>query len=872
MGMVGDQWEVTRGDCLWNIAKAVYGDPYMWGDIANENDIPLDRANIIYPGQILDLPGITASAPDPGPPPPPPPPPAYTYTPSIVWFSLRAGTQREMQVIWTQSHNKFEVRWEIWDQTGHLWLESEEFITTSDRQKAAEHTFQESEDRFVCRISIRAVGDNNEALSPWGISEYDFRNNPPLVPPDPEFNINNQNELTVTLNNIPNNINANQIEISIYQDDTLKYNTAKVGIDSETHFAKYVCTVDPGHYYKVRCRAVRGSAISAWTNFTSNDQSRPVAPEEITTLRAQKITDQQNTKYGVFIEWTEEKTAKQYEVQWTTDVQNFDNPSSGGINSQTTEEDAGPRLLIPDIDQGHEFFFRVRSINDKGSSIDFTPIKSIKVGSKPAAPTTWSNVSASILGEDLNLYWAHNSTDGTVESWARLHITVIDSAHPELEPMEYTKQIENDRPEEEKHNNSVYTINTEDPEWSGLLSDGFKIKWKVQTAGITGEFGDWSIEREVNVYTKPTLTLDLVNAAGNSIETVSAFPFYISILAKPQTQKPISYYIEVIANQTYRTVDEIGEVKVVNAGDKVYQKFYDPERNAWRFLVEMTPADIDLRTEINYTLNVTVAMDSGLSCTETIDFNTYFMESRYSVYANVIVDKETLTANINPYCMEYYKDGEETKQRMTDNCTLSVYRREYDGTFTEIASNLENEENVYVMDPHPSLDYARYRVIARSKDTGSISYADIKAVEVGEPAIVIQWSEKWSKFDYDPTNENYTLEVPWSGSMLKLPYNVDISENKNIDVSLIEYVGRKHPVSYYGTQIGEAASWNCEIPADDKETLYGLRRLSRWTGDVYVREPSGTGYWANITVSLSKKHLDVVIPVSFSVKRVEGGM
>ena len=108
--------------------------------------------------------------------------------------------------------------------------------------------------------------------------------------------------------------------------------------------------------------------------------------------------------------------------------------------------------------------------------------------------------------------------------------------------------------------------------------------------------------------------------------------------------------------------------------------------------------------------------------------------------------------------------------------------------------------------------------------------------------------------------------------MLKLAYNVDRCENKNPDVSLIEYAGRKHPVSYYGTQIGESASWNTEIPAEDKETLYGLRRLSRWTGDVYVREPSGTGYWANITVSLNIKHLAVTIPVSFSVKRVEGGM
>ena len=86
--------------------------------------------------------------------------------------------------------------------------------------------------------------------------------------------------------------------------------------------------------------------------------------------------------------------------------------------------------------------------------------------------------------------------------------------------------------------------------------------------------------------------------------------------------------------------------------------------------------------------------------------------------------------------------------------------------------------------------------------------------------------------------------------MLKLPYNVDVTEDKSIDVSLVNYVGRKHPVSYYGTQVGESASWNAEIPVEDKETLYGIRRLSRWTGDVYVREPSGTGYWANITVSL----------------------
>ena len=107
--------------------------------------------------------------------------------------------------------------------------------------------------------------------------------------------------------------------------------------------------------------------------------------------------------------------------------------------------------------------------------------------------------------------------------------------------------------------------------------------------------------------------------------------------------------------------------------------------------------------------------------------------------------------------------------------------------------------------------------------------------------------------------------------MLMLTYNLDISDSTKPDVELIEYVGRENPVSYYGTQIGSTSTWTVEIPKTDTETLYQLRRLQRWMGDVYVREPSGSGYWANITVSFSRKHCDVKIPVTLSITRVEGG-
>ena len=88
----------------------------------------------------------------------------------------------------------------------------------------------------------------------------------------------------------------------------------------------------------------------------------------------------------------------------------------------------------------------------------------------------------------------------------------------------------------------------------------------------------------------------------------------------------------------------------------------------------------------------------------------------------------------------------------------------------------------------------------------------------------------------------------------------------------INYIGRKHPVSYYGTHLGETATWSMEIPKSDKETLYALRRLSAYMGDVYVREPSGSGYWASIKVSFSQNNRELTIPISMSITRVEGGM
>ena len=858
MPLINGKWHVVKGDCMWNIARSVYGDGRKWPIIADANGVPR-RNPVIYPKQVFTIPGITTPTPVPSPAPKPP----VVKVPTINWFALDAGTTRSMFCTWTfdrANTKNYEVKWEYNTGAGGWRIGTQG--TTTDKQSG----YSAPENAKKVRVSITPKSDN-WSDGKTASREYDFSNNPPELPPSPSFGIDETDVMTIELTNIQDTINADTIEFAIYQDDTFKYRTGTATINQEARYCKFTTTVDPGHKYKVRCRAVRGTIYGGWTDYTDNELSTPVAPSDITTLRSQKISEQQAVQYAVFVEWPDVPSAKNYLVEWATNIEYFD---TGEASSQTTEEGAGPRLLVTGIELGHEYFFRVASLNEKGKSKTYTPIKSVRLGTRPAAPTTYSNVNSCILGEDLKLYWIHNSTDGSIETTARIHFTIIDSAHPELQPTEIIKVIPNNRPEEEKTKISVYVINTNDPEWA-TVGEGYIIKWKVQTAGVIAEYSEWSVEREVNVYAPPVLSLDVLDNNSNSVEEINNFPFYISILSEPPAQTPISYYIEVVALQAYQTVDEVGKVKMVSIGDKVYQKYYDPQDNPWRFLLEMTPGNIDLENNIQYAINATVSLNSGLSASSTKTISVYFDEVFYDVFAEVIINKDTYEASIHPYCNQYNEVEGEIVASLVKNCTLAVYRKEYDGTFTLIESGVANEENLFVTDPHPSLDYARYRVVATMNDTGAISYADIPPVEYKESAIIIQWAEEWSSFNSD--NEGSGIVEPaWSGSLLKLPYNITISENNNMDVSLINYVGRKRPVSYYGTHLGETATWNVEIPKDDKETLYAIRRLSIWTGDVYVREPSGTGYWANVSVSYSIKYSDLVIPVTISITRVEGGI
>lgn len=51
-------YTVKKGDCLWNIAKKYYGNGSKYTVIYNANKSKIKNPNLIYPGQVLTIPGI----------------------------------------------------------------------------------------------------------------------------------------------------------------------------------------------------------------------------------------------------------------------------------------------------------------------------------------------------------------------------------------------------------------------------------------------------------------------------------------------------------------------------------------------------------------------------------------------------------------------------------------------------------------------------------------------------------------------------------------------------------------------------------------------------------------------------------------------
>ena len=824
------------------------------------------------------------------------------YVVSDLKIGLEAGTDRNLYATWKWTKGNtdhFSIVWRYYTGQGVWFVGSSENLDLPSKEGYVRATYQAPANALMVSVRVQPHSGTYKRgeteIHYWqahtATASFDFNNVlTPAKPNTPTVTIDGSYNLLAEVSNITDP-NSHYIEFEVVKDDK---NTIKSGIVKvRAQHAAYQVKVASGGKYKARCRAVRvftpsgtpsisstivlssqKTLVSDWSDYSSNLGTVPNAPTRITSHRIDSPT-------SIWLYWKAvSPKPDSYTIEYTTSKNFFDTSTLTKSQTVTTET-----AYVEGLDSGTTWYFRVKAKNAQGES-GWSEIYSVVIGVAPAAPTTWSETSTAIVGEQIRLYWVHNAEDGSVQSNAQIRIKINDEGWKTYSPtyksttpgeasyLNYNTFItiteaildsSNANIIDDKGDNIIGEAHIEYPE-------GMVIHWQVRTRGVmtTGGpnndgYSPWSTERVVVMYAPPTIDLTVTDTAnsGSSVYTYDSFPIYIYAEAHPSTQKPVGWNVSIISNDSYDTIDDIGQRIIVRAGDEVFSE-YIPGGTS-RMSRTLKASDVDFENEMSYTVKVTVSMNSGLKAEASQRIAMDWASFNLWPNAEITIDRDKLCAYIRPFCVD-------DNDVLAQNVTLTVCRREYDGRFVTIQEDIPNNRLTVVTDPHPALNFARYRIIATSIETGQVGFYDMPGEPVGEKGIIIQWDEEWSNFDAPSGDSDELAEPSWVGSMLKLPYNIKVSESSSIDKSLVEYIGRSAPVSYYGTQLGISGNWSSEIPATDRDTVYALRRLQIYRGDCYVREPNGVGYWASITVSFNKDYNNLLIPITIDVTRVEGGI
>lgn len=878
-------YTVKWGDTLWDIA---IDNNTSYQTLAKINGLPIVKKNgqdyvYLTVGQVikLDDDGSTAAK-------------VTTKQVKIRNFGLISGSQTEVYVTWAWDRTNTKEYQVVWEQyiPGRGWSEGSNSTTAYKNSAFNSNNANATKVRVRIKpIAKTYTNSKGKEVAHWtnvswtSWKTYSFSDNPPLKPSNaPSISIEGK-KLTATLEGITA-LKASLIEFDVAKNGSYSYKKKKISTSKVDNNDKLSIEldIDIGAVYKVRARSIKSDVSTAWSKDSNEASTVPAAPEIKKCMEG-------SDEASIDIEWSSVPTATSYIIEFCASQEFPSVNDKYPIYTREIKEGTNEflncyaKLNGSDVEglTGSNIFVRIKANNSVGDS-EYSNIGQTNIGNGPAAPSVSSNRTIINVGDTVTLQWTHNpannstssnsSTSGSTNTENYAHYSHIDlyvNGSKRLIGTRIHKEGDTDYKQHEKK----YTLNTKveasdgDGESDIVCPEGATISWRARTAGSDGILGEWSAVRTIEVYAQPVLTLR--NASDDSlIESeatydLSKFPININGTVEPTSQYIIGYHVAIVANTTHDVVDNYGETVTIQEGDVVYAKSYDDVTNGGHeFNIYITAADMTLATDVNYTVTCTVTMNSGLSVAQSFNYNVLWASSDYYLDADIEIDEENFTATIHPYCRSVADDT------LAEDISLYLYRREYDGTFTRISGNLNNTEGIHVIDPHPALDYARYRIVGVSDDGSTNIYTDLNDYPVGGKAIVIQWDENYSDFTINEDTDEIEGNQ-WGGQMLKLPYNIDISPKTNKDKSLVEYIGRNYPVSYYGTQLGESDTWNVEIPSTDTKTLYALRRLQKWMGDVYVREPSGTGYWASIDISFNQRHRVLTIPVTINIIRVEGG-
>lgn len=757
------------------------------------------------------------------------------------WTALSAAKQKyveEIKVVWYYRVENSQGK--------DVWLKgsSDSASKGASRSSAYSAPSESSGVKAIVTPALTKEG-KKKASTADASAARSFARNAPAKPNAPTFTLNGY---SLNLEIRSTDQYAKRAVFYIYRDNKTKpfKTSSKIALNT-LGIARFKLTLTANHRYFVRARLYNGAAESELSDVV--DISDVIIPKKVTGVKAVPVSNTQ-----IKLTWNSTSGAAPtngYEIEYAIAKKYLNTSNSTTMTSNRTTE-------YINVEVGHKYYFRVRAKNTAGITGSWSDVKVAAAAIKPNPPTTWSLNSTTLLDSSVRLYWTHNSADGSQPTASQI-VVGINGGNEE------TINVPHDLgPDDTDYTFDMYVYLS-----SEIVSDGDVMTWRARTKGIdTAGWSDYSAVREIKIYAPASLSLGVT-------QEITNYPIDIDITATPETQSIVSLFLTIKARDAYDSEDYMGEYQHISAGQTVFSRTYTDIENISTIL--LTPSDVNLQNNQTYDIEAVIATSAGITAEDTAEFTLTIDEPEYFLDMGITVDPDSLSAALVPGCysqLDESEDGDDifNIDYIVEGVTLNVYRINYDGSFTLIEGDLENDGITVVSDPHPALDNGKYRLVAIDSATGTMFFQDIISDDLGIKGAVLQWDAKYANYLVrDIVNE---IDDPAIGDMvggttLKLPFNVKKNESSDLDVSLVDYIGREHPVSYYGTQKGQKISLSTDVPKDYLDTLDMLRRLQVWPGDVYVRTQDGLGFWAKVEVSFDRDYDSLIMPVNIDATRVD---
>lgn len=759
-----------------------------------------------------------------------------------TWTAFSSAKQKNIESI--------SVAWQykVLNNAGKaVWLKGS--TETIGRGSVKSGTYSAPSESLAVYVSVAPVltkKGKKKATAKAVSATRSFAGNAPAKPSAPSASIDGY---TLTLRAQASDQYAKKAVFYMYRDSEANpyWSSSAIAL-SGAGVAQQIVTLAPNHSYYAKVRLYNGSAGSEMSDAVAI--SEIVVPAQVTNAVATPLSQTQ-----IQLSWSATNGAAStngYEIEYATDPKYF-----GGSNASTTSASNTTEYI--NVETGHTWYFRVRAKNASGITGAWSdPPASAAAASKPNPPTTWTLSSTAFVDSTITLYWTHNSADGAKPTKSEIEWSLNDG-------QSHSIIVTHDLGPDDRD----YTFNYELALASLSFNDGDILKWRVRTQGVEAMgWSDYSVLREIKIYSPASLSIYVENE-------IDAYPISLDITVTPATQSIVSFYLAISARDSYDDNDYMGEFQHVVAGQRIFSKNYSGLDNV--DTISLTPSDINLMNGQTYDVEAIVATSAGLTAEATTEFTLDITEPDYYLDMGITIDPDSLSAALIPGCYSDVSEDEEGDdvydiENIVDSVVLSVYRINFDGSFTPIEINIPNDGITVISDPHPALDNGKYRLVALDNATGAMFFDDVISEDLEVKGLVLQWDAKYANYlirDIVEEIDEPAIGDMAGGTTLKLPYNVKKNESSDIDNNLVEYIGREHPVSYYGTQKGQKSSYSTDVPKDDLDTLDYLRRLQIWPGDVYIRAQDGLGYWATVEVSFDRDYDSLVMPVNIDATRVD---